>query len=96
VRVYGTPKDESNFHSSKYLMSLRECAAQPIVILIDGTDDWRLKERRRAYDFRLAENVIEPAAIIILVDSWAYKKFATIIAQRGWRGFMALVLVAGT
>jgi hypothetical protein len=33
----GTPKDESDFHCSKYLMSLRECAVQPNVILIDGT-----------------------------------------------------------
>ena len=44
----------------------------PDVVLIDGLDDWSLKERRRTVCFRHVEPQMKPGSVIVLDDSWAY------------------------
>jgi hypothetical protein len=66
----GTPFDREDFSASDYVHAID--GLRPDVVMIDGTDDWRLSPHRRAICFRHVEPMIKPGAVIVVDDAWAY------------------------
>jgi len=66
----GLPVTGADFRVSEYVHAID--GMMPEVVLIDGSDDWNLKERRRTVCFRYVEPSMKPGSIIVLDDSWAY------------------------
>jgi hypothetical protein len=61
---------DDDFAVSQYVEAID--GYSPDVILIDGSDEWLSKAKRRTMCFGHAERIIKPDGIIIVDDSWAY------------------------
>lgn len=69
-RSDGRPFEREDFTTSSYVRAID--GVNPDVVLIDGSEDWRLETTRRSVCFRHVEPAMKLGAIIILDDSWAY------------------------
>jgi hypothetical protein len=66
----GLPFDDVEFSASDYVRAIDGMA--PEVVMIDGSEDWLLKQTRRSICFHHIEPAMKRGTIIILDDSWAY------------------------
>lgn len=66
----GLPFESADLGASDYVHAFDDVA--PDVVLIDGSEDWSLKQTRRSICFRHVKPNIKRGGIIILDDSWAY------------------------
>jgi hypothetical protein len=64
--------DNAVFKRSAYLHAIE--VYHPDVVLIDGGDEWTLKEKRRPICFRHVEPMMKCGGIILVDDSWAYSE----------------------